>query len=161
MTTLVLRGPNWNLPFHIHTNASNYAIGVVLGQEEGDNSHYVIYYISKNLVGAEQNYTITKNEFLAVIHAINKFQHYIIGYQVFVHTYHATIKYLMKKPMVSERIIRWLLLLQEFNVTIIDKPRKANVMADFLSRLIDVRNNELVEESFPDEKLFAIYVHTP
>jgi len=161
MINPVLRGPNWNFPFHIHTDASNYAIGAVLEQQEEDNSHYAIYYISKNLVGAKRNYTTTEKEFVAVIHAINKFWHYIIRYQVFVHIDHATIKYLMNKLVVSGRIIRWLLLLQEFNVTIIDKPRKANVVADFLSKLIGVRNDELVEDSFPDEKLFAISIHTP
>lgn len=60
MITPVLRGPNWNLLFHIHTDASNYAIGAVLGQEERNNSHYAIYYISKNLVRAKWNYTTTK-----------------------------------------------------------------------------------------------------
>ena len=72
----VLRGPNWDFPFQISSDASDTAIGAVLGQEE-DRKPYAIYYISKNLSPVELNYTVTEKEFLAVIHAINKFIHYI------------------------------------------------------------------------------------
>ena len=77
----VLRGPNQDLPFQISSDASDTAIGVVLGQEE-DKKPYAIYFITKNLSPAELNYTVTEKEFLVVIHAINKFRHYIIRYHV-------------------------------------------------------------------------------
>jgi hypothetical protein len=82
---------------------------------------------------AELNYTVTEKEFLAVIYAINKFRHYITGYSTFVHTDHLAIKYLMNKPITNARVTRWLLLLQEFDITIVDRPGKENVVADFLS----------------------------
>lgn len=126
----ILRGPDWALPFHIHTDDSNKAIGAALGQVE-QKLPYAIYFISKNLSKAELNYTVTKKEFLAVVHALNKFRHYITGYQTFVHTDHVAIRYLMNKPDVNARIIRWLLLLQQFDLTIVDKPGKENVFADF------------------------------
>ena len=134
-TSPILWGPNWTLPFHIHTDASNKVVGGELGQLK-DKICYVIYFISKSLSKAELNYTITKKELLAIVHDLKKFRHYVTGYQTFVHTDHASIKYLMKKPDVNARIIRWLLLLQQFDLTIVhDKPRKENVVADFLSRL--------------------------
>lgn len=68
----ILRGPNWALPFHIHTDASNKAIGAALGQIE-KKLPYAIYFVSKNLSKAELNYTVTEKEFLAVVHALNKF----------------------------------------------------------------------------------------
>jgi hypothetical protein len=68
----VLRGPNWSLPFHISTDASDTTIGVVLGQRE-EQRPYAIYYTSKNLAPAELNYIVTEKEFLVVVHAINKF----------------------------------------------------------------------------------------
>jgi hypothetical protein len=95
-TAPILRGPNWALPFHISFDASDTAIGVVLGQEE-NHLPYAIYFISKNMSPAELNYTVTENEFLVVIYAINKFRHYITGYSTFVHTNHLAIKYLMNK----------------------------------------------------------------
>ena len=88
--TPILRGPNWSLPFHISTDASNSALGAILGQKENQ-IHYAIYFISKNLTPAELNYTVTEKEFLAVVHAVNKFRHYITGYEVFIHTDHSTI----------------------------------------------------------------------
>lgn len=78
---------------------------------------------------------MTEKELLPIVHSLNKFRHYITGYQIFLHTDHAAIKYLMKKLDVNVRIIRCLLLLQQFDLTIIDKPGTENVVADFLSRL--------------------------
>jgi len=155
----VLRGPNWELPFHIAMDASDIAVGAVLGQLE-DKKPYAIYYISKNLTPAELNYTMTEKEFLAVVHTINKFWLYITGYQVFVHTDHSAISFLMNKPITNGRISHWLLLLQEFDITIVDNPGKDNVVADFLSRLTIDDNCTPTEDSFPDEYLFAISTYS-
>jgi len=106
----ILRGPNWTIPFHISTDASDTTIGAVLGQKE-EHRPYAIYYISKNLTSAEKNYIVTKKEFFAVVYAINKFRHYITGYSVFVHTDHSAICYLMNKSITNGRVTRWLLLL--------------------------------------------------
>jgi hypothetical protein len=106
----VLRGPNWKIPFQISTDASDIAIGVVLGQEE-EKKPYAIYFISKNLTLAELNYTVTEKEFLAVIHAINKFRHYIIGYSVILYIDHFAIRYVANKPITNGRVTRWFLLL--------------------------------------------------
>ena len=116
--------------FHISTDASNTAIGASLGKKE-NLFNYAIYIISKNLTPAELNYTVTEKEMLAVINAVNKFRHYITGYQVFIHTDHSTIKYLMNKPITNGRITRWLLLLQEFNIAIQDQPGKENQVLTF------------------------------
>ena len=72
---------------------------------------------------------MTEKELLAIVHSLNTFRHYISGFQNFVRTDHATIKYLMNKPDVNARTIRWLLLLQQFDLTIIDKSGKENVVA--------------------------------
>ena len=71
VTAPILRGPNWALPFHIHTDASNKAIRVALGKID-EKLPYSIYFISKNLPKAELNYTVTKTELLAVVHSLNK-----------------------------------------------------------------------------------------
>jgi hypothetical protein len=158
-TAPILRGPDWTLPFHISSDASDTAIGAVLGQEE-NHPPYTIYFISKNMTPAELNYTVTENEFLAVIYAINKFRHYITGYSTFVHTNHSAIKYLMNKRITNARVTRWLLLLQEFDITIVDRPGKENVVADFLSQLTH-DDDTPIDDSFPDEYLFAVSAHSP
>lgn len=158
--TPILRGRNWSLPFHISMDASDSSLGDVLGQKE-NKVHYAIYFISKNLTPIELNYTVTEKEFLAVVHAVNKFRHYITGYEVFVHIDYSTIQFLMNKSITNGRITRWLLLLQEFNITIMDKPSKENQVADFLSRLHTEGEDVPVFYDFPDEHLFAISIHVP
>jgi hypothetical protein len=118
-----LRGPYWALPFQISSDALDTAIGAVLGKQE-DKEPYAIYYITKNMAPAELNYTVTEKEFLEVVYAINKFRHYVTVYPTFIHTDHTTIKYIMNKPITNARVTRWLLLLQEFDITIVDRPGK-------------------------------------
>jgi hypothetical protein len=95
------------------------------------------------------------------VYAINKFRHYITGYSVFVHTDHSTICYIMNKSITHGRVTRWLLLLQEFNISIIDKSGKENVVADFLSRLTNEGEAIPVEDNFLIEHLFTLSTNTP
>jgi hypothetical protein len=97
-TIIVLRGSKGDIPFHIHTHASNRELGAFLRKQESKES-FSIYYINKNMLGAQLNYTVTENEFLAILYGINKFGYYITGYPVFVHTNHSTIIYIIKKNM--------------------------------------------------------------
>jgi hypothetical protein len=98
---------------------------------------------------------------LAVVYAINKFRHCVTGYPTFIHIDHTTIKYLMNKPITNARVTIWLLLLQEFDITIVDRPGKENVVADFLSRLHINDDNSHVEDSFLDDHLFPVSSHSP
>ena len=67
----------------------------------------------------------------------------------------------MNKYITDGRITRWLLLLQEFNITILDRPRKQNTIAHFLSRIQNDNNDILVEYSFPNEYIFSISTKSP
>eukprot|EP00253_Pinus_taeda_P035396 PITA_35396 len=154
----ILRGPNWKIPFHISTDASDTILGVVLGQKYL--VPYAIYYTSKNLTPTELNYIVTEKEFLVVVHAINKFRHYITGYETFIHTNHSIIRYLMNKPITNGRVTWWLLLLQKFNITVLDRPGKQNTLVDFLSRIQNTKEYSPVEDKFPDEYLFAVTTKT-
>jgi hypothetical protein len=97
----IIQPPNWNLPFEIMCDASDYAVGVVLGQRV-DKKLNVIYYASKTLDGAQQNYATTEKEFLDVIFAFYKFRPYIVDSKVTVHTDHSAIKFIMNKKMLTE-----------------------------------------------------------
>lgn len=104
---------------------------------------------------------MTKKEFLAVVHAISKLRYYITDYETFVHTDHYAIRYLMNKPITNGRVTRWILLLQEFNIIVLDRPGKQNTVADFLSRIQNIKEDSPVEDTFPDEYLFAETTQTP
>lgn len=156
----ILRGPNCSFPFHISTDASDTTIGASLGQKENQ-FNYAIYFISKNLTPTKLNYMVTEKEMLVVVHAINKFRHYITCYQVFIHTDHLTIRYLMNKAITNCRITRWILLMLEFNIMIQDQPGKDNQVVDFLSRFHSPGDQNHVSDNFPDELLFEINFKTP
>ena len=142
-------------------DASDYAIGAVLGQRE-DKKAFVIYYASKTLDSAQSNYTTTEKEFLAVVFALEKFRSYIIRSPVTIFTDHAALKYLLSKQDTKPRLTRWILLCQEFNLTIKDKKGVENVVADHLSRLVpeSTSNGLPIGDTFPDEQLFPL-VHCP
>ena len=68
---------------------------------------------------------------LAVVHAVNKFRYYITGYEIFFHTDHSALRCLMKNPITNGRITRWLLFMQEFNITVLDRPGRENQVVYF------------------------------
>ena len=128
----ILQPPDWSLPFEIMCDASDYAVGAVLGQRK-DNKPCAIYYASKVLDPAQMNYTTTEKELLAVVFALDKFRSYLVGSKIIVYTDHAALRYLLSKQDAKPRLIRWILLLQEFDVEIRDKKGVENTMADHLS----------------------------
>ena len=87
-------------------DASDYAMGVVLGQRT-DKTFKAIYYVNKTFNEAQENYSTIEKEMLAMVFACEKFRPYILGYHVLVHTDHSTIKYLMAKKDAKPRLIRW------------------------------------------------------
>ena len=144
-------------------DASDYAMGVVLGQK-AEKIFKEIYYASKTFNGAQENYSTTKKEMLEMVFACEKFRPYILESHVVIHTDHVAIKYLMEKKDAKLRLIRWVLLLQEFDLEIKDKKGSDNVIADHLSRLERIAETEKgteIEEIFPDEQLFMLSVQTP
>ena len=86
--------------------------------------------------------------------ACDKFRPYIVDSKVTIHTNHAAIKYLMEKKDAKPRLIRWVFLLQEFDLHIIDRKGAENPVVDNLSRLENVLDDPLpIDDSFPDEQL--------
>ena len=106
----IVVAPDWNLPFELICDASDYAIGAVLGQKR-ERTFQVIYYASRTLNDAQINYATTEKELFAILFVFDKFRPYLIGNKVIVHTDHSTIKYLMTKKDTKPRLIRWVLLL--------------------------------------------------
>ncbi|CAN0898822.1 Retrovirus-related Pol polyprotein from transposon 17.6 [Linum grandiflorum] len=116
----IMLPPDWTLPFELMCDASDFAVGAVLGQKK-DGKLHAIYYASKLLNDAQLNYTTTEKELLAVVYAFDKFRSYLMGSNTIVYTDHSAIKYLLSKKDAKPRLLRWVLLLQEFDLEIRDK----------------------------------------
>jgi hypothetical protein len=124
---------------------------------------HTIYYACRTLNDAQLNYSTTDKELLAVIFSLEKFRSYLIGSKVIVFTDHAALRYLFAKKDAKPRLIRWVLLLQEFDLEIRDKKGSENVVVDHLSRLFhEEEGDELrLNENFPDEQLSTIDTKLP
>ena len=96
ISATIIQPPDWNLPFEIMCDASDFAVGAVLGQRK-DGKLHAIYYASKTLEAAQLNYATTEKELLAVVFVVEKFRSYLLGSRVIVHTDHAALRYLMTK----------------------------------------------------------------
>ncbi|KAK1696236.1 hypothetical protein QYE76_012933 [Lolium multiflorum] len=157
-TAPIVEPPDWNLPFEIMCDASDFVVGAVLGQRV-DKKLNVIHYASKTLDAAQRNYATTEKELLVVVFACDKFRSYIVDSKVTIHTDHAAIRYLMQKKDAKPRLIRWVLLLQEFDLHIVDRKGADNPVADNLSRLENIAYDPVpVNDSFPNEQLAVIKV---
>ena len=156
-TAPIVQAPNWRLPFEVMCDASDLAIGAVLGQRE-DGKPHVVYYASKTLNEAQRNYTTTEKELLAVVYALDKFRAYLVGADIVIFTDHYALKYLLTKQNAKARLIRWVLLPQEFNLQIKDKKEVENVVADHLSRLTIAHDTHSapINDEFPEESLMQL-----
>nr|GEW68987.1 DNA-directed DNA polymerase [Tanacetum cinerariifolium] len=110
---------DWDQPFELMCDASDFAVGAVLGQRI-DKHFRPIHYASKTMNEAESNYTTTKKEMLAVVYAFEKFRSYLIMNKSIVYTDHSALKYLFAKKDAKARLLRWIVHLQEFNFKVVD-----------------------------------------
>nr|GEV09858.1 reverse transcriptase domain-containing protein [Tanacetum cinerariifolium] len=152
----ILIAPNWDQPFELMCDASVFAVGAVLGKRI--EKHFrPIHYASKTMNQAKENYTTTEKEMLAVVYAFKKFHSYLIMNKSSVYTDHSALKYLFAKKDAKARLLRWILLLQEFDFKVIDTRGAENYAADHLSRLENPYENVFdpkeIKETFPFESL--------
>ncbi|GJR34472.1 reverse transcriptase domain-containing protein [Tanacetum coccineum] len=148
-----------NVPFELMYDASDFAIGSILGQRI-DGKFKLIYYASKTLNNAQEHYTTTEKELLAVVFSFDKFRPYLILSKTIVYTNHSALKYLFSKQDAKPRLIRGVLLLQGFDIKIKDKKGVENLVADHLSRLENPYFRVFIEEEiideFPDKHLMML-----
>nr|GFA04466.1 reverse transcriptase domain-containing protein [Tanacetum cinerariifolium] len=155
----ILIAPNWDQPFELMCDASDFAVGDVLGQRI--EKHFrPIHYASKMMNQAETDYTTTEKEMLAVVYTFEKFRSYLIMNKSIVYTDHSALKYLFAKKDAKARLLRWILLLQEFEFKVIDTRGAENYATDHLSRLENPYENVFdpkeINEAFPLKTLNKI-----
>nr|GEV56222.1 hypothetical protein [Tanacetum cinerariifolium] len=143
-------------------DASDFAIGAVLGQRI-ENHFRPIHYASKMMIEVESLYITTEKEMQAVVYAFEKFHYYLIMNKSIVYTDHFALKYLFAKKDAKARLLRWILLLQEFDFIVIDTKGAENYAADHLSRLKNPYENVFdpkeINEFFPLETISKLAHH--
>nr|GFA48823.1 reverse transcriptase domain-containing protein [Tanacetum cinerariifolium] len=118
----ILVSPDWDLPFELMCDASDFAIGAVLRKRKA-NHFQPIHHASKTMTDAQAHYTTTEKELLAVVYAFEKLWPYLVLSKSIVYTDHSALKYLFSKQDVKPRLLRWVLLLQEFDIIVRDKKK--------------------------------------
>nr|GEV13847.1 reverse transcriptase domain-containing protein [Tanacetum cinerariifolium] len=160
----ILIALNWDQPFELMCDANDYAVGAVLGQRV-EKYFRPIHYASKTMTKVETNYTTTEKEMLAVVYSFEKFRSYLIMNKSIVYTDHSALKYLFAKKDVKARLLRWILLLQEFDFKVIDTKGAENYAADHLSRFENpyenVFDSKEINETFPLESLNKVAHQDP
>nr|GEX42752.1 reverse transcriptase domain-containing protein [Tanacetum cinerariifolium] len=116
----IMVSPDWSQPFELICDANDFAVGAVLGKQEGKHFH-PIHFANKTLNNTQQNYTVTEKELLAVIFSFDKFRSYLVLLKTIIFTDHYALKYMFSKKDAKPRLIRWILLLQEFDIEIKNK----------------------------------------
>ena len=153
----IISPPNWSKLFEIMCDASDFAIDVFFGQRI-DNKQYVIYYSNRTLNDAQLNYTTTEKEFLTVAFRLENFRPYLLGTKTIIFIDHFALWYLMHKKDTKAQLIRWILLLEEFDLKILDKKGVENVTVDHLSRIPNAPSYELpINDDFPNEQLLVTF----
>ena len=136
MTTApVLRKPNFQQDWVLDVDASDVALGAVLGQEDEDGVVHPVYFWSRQLGDPEKNYSVTDRECLAVVAACKKFRPYILGRHVTVYSDHTAVKWILNKTDLPGRHARWKVTMSEFDYEVVSKPGSQNGNADAMSRM--------------------------
>ncbi|KAK3090518.1 hypothetical protein FSP39_012438 [Pinctada imbricata] len=133
-TSPVLITPDFQKPFTVQTDASQFAIGAVLSQEMCDGDHPVAY-LSRKLLPREQNYSTIEKELLAIVWSIGSLSYYLDGRKFFVETDHNPLTWLHRMKDKNQRLLRWALSLQVYDFDIRYKKGSKNQNADSLSRV--------------------------
>lgn len=131
----VLGHPNPDLPFCVYTDASNTGLGAVLTQKGNNKRKVVLAYASRTLKRAKKNYTETEKECLAIIWALERWQHYLEPKLFTVITNHSALKWVLSSIKTTSRLIRWALRLQRFDFIVEYRKGKLNSAPDALSRI--------------------------
>jgi hypothetical protein len=135
VTVPILVFLDWSKEFHMHFDSYFIAFEAVLAQPRTGNIDHMLDFASRKLSIEEINYTTTEREGLAMVYALQKFRHYLLGGHFKMFTDHSVLKYIVNKPVLGGRICRWILLFQEYDFEIVVKPRRMNKGPDHLSRL--------------------------
>jgi hypothetical protein len=156
VTAPILVFPYWSKEFHVHVDGSSIALGFVLAQPITRDIDHPLAFASRKLSTAKINYTTTEREGLAMVYALQKFYHYLLGGHFRMFIDHSALKYLVNKPVLGGQICKWIMLFQEYDFEIVFKPGRMNKGPNHLSRLEQGEEPTSLEDTLSDAQLLSI-----
>ena len=156
--SVLLKYPDIEKPFYLPTDASDLALGAVLFQLDKDGNPYPIVYASRTLKGAELAYYTTEKELLAIVWALQKFRSYVMGGKVVIRTDHKALIFLKTCKLLSGRLTRWNMTIQDYDILIEHCPGKNNSVEDTSRRLSGKNNGQKVNHGNGKIILYALAV---
>jgi hypothetical protein len=161
-TVPLLRPPNYNKYFLLYLAAAESTIGMVLVHEDDSFSEYVIYYLSRGLIGPKLNYSHIEKLALATVDAIQWFRHYVLFCKTTVIAVLNPFQYMLTQRVIGRKISRWMVILQEFDLDfILTKSKKSLVFIDLISELPVELGDIVLEESPIQGDMFLIASSNP
>jgi hypothetical protein len=161
-TAPLLQPPNYNKDFLLYLAAAESTIGMVLVQEDDSFSEYVIYYLSRGLIGLELNYTHLEKLALVAVNAVQWFRHYVMFRKTTIVAIVNPFQYMLTRRVIGRKISRWMVILQEFDLDFISmKSKKSVVFAELISELLVESGDVLPEESPIQGDMFLIESSDP
>mmetsp|Transcript_2824 Transcript_2824/g.7823 ORF Transcript_2824/g.7823 Transcript_2824/m.7823 type:complete len:1452 (-) Transcript_2824:296-4651(-) len=152
MREAALAYPDFSKEFHVHADASDYQLGGVIAQEGKPLAFY-----TRKLNAAQTRYTTGEKELLSIVETLKAFNNILLGQQVTIHTDHLNLLY---KPLSSNRLQRWRILLEEYGPTVVHVKGENNVVADALSRLPMEHRDDDVSNTTEEERTPLSYMST-
>jgi len=154
----IFQTPDWNKPFLIYCDAYGETVRNTLSQLDENGHDHPIHFASRQLTSVKKNYTVTKLEGFVIIFSLKKFHHYLLGYKAKIVIDHKALTYLVNKPNPSGRFVRWLLLMEEFDIDIVHRPRRRHDNVDGLVRAYERVGDVSKDDNFLDATIMAINV---
>ena len=143
-------------PLLLYLSVSNMAFGCMLAQLDDSGKERAIYYLSKKMLEYECRYIMIERLYLALVWATRRLRHYVTEYSILLVSRLDPLRYLFDRPVLTGRLMRWLVLLIEFDIQYVThKSIKESIVADHLASL-PVSDDRLIDDDFPDEQFVFV-----
>ena len=153
ITAPILAYPRPGVPYRLYTDASEYACGAVLSQVDENGKERVVQYLSKQYNESQMKWSCIEREAYAMVYAVQKLRHYLVGQKFTIVTDHRPLKWLMEGECKNAKVQRWALTLQECDCDVEYRPGLKHRNADTMSRI----RAPLVPDDSSEEDALGVY----
>jgi hypothetical protein len=161
LNTPVLAAPVKGCPLILYIATQSASVGALLAQHNDEGKEVACYYLSRTLVGAENNYSPIEKLCLALVFSLKKLRHYMLAHPIQLIARADPVRYVLNQPALMGCLGKWAIIMMEFDITYVpQKAIKGQALADFLAAHPVPDDSPLVVD-LPDEDVFTVDVESP